>query len=228
MEKYFDTLIALLSYIRDNAVTAEDLTSWFSSYASATGQVAISGYISSLARLGLWQQHENVLRLTPEGTSIVADDDSDPAKARETVARLKYDRVAGYDYLFEFLASGDQSTDAIWEYLNQSLSVNWKTRNQASFRISWLRSLGYVEKVGMCFRLTDDGRAMYQILKRDTGPAASPPAVSVANARSTTQPEKEAASIADELERLSMAVGTVRNLKRQLQGRLSSWASILR
>ena len=86
VEQYFDTLVALLRYIRDNNVAPDDLSKWmFDTFPNASGQIAVNGYIATLSRLGLWLQQDNSIRLTPEGTTVVTTADSNSAEAQRIV-----------------------------------------------------------------------------------------------------------------------------------------------
>src|SRR5262249_30088546 len=91
VEQYFDTLVSLLRYIRDNNVLPEDLSKWmFDTFPNASGQIAVNGYISVLSRLGLWSQQDNLIRLTPDGTAVVTKAETAPAEARRMVIEIKY------------------------------------------------------------------------------------------------------------------------------------------
>lgn len=178
VEQYFDTLIALLQFIRDHNVGPDGLSQWmFDTFPNASGQIAVNGYISVLSRLDLWLEQDDVFRLTPEGTALVTKAESAPVDARRMVIEIKYRDFLGYDVLFELLSQGSQVLDNIHEHLKQSLAVDWKSKNQTNFRVNWLRSLGYVAKEGKNYRLTDEGKATFQILKcqAGTGGTVTPP-----------------------------------------------------
>ena len=210
VEQYFDTLVAMLRYIRDNNVTPDDLSRWmFDTFPNASGQIAVNGYIATLNRLGLWLQQDNLIRLTPEGTAVVTRAESDPSDARRIVIEIKHRNFIGYDVLFKLLGEGPQSSDDIHEHLKEALAVDWKSRNQTTFRVNWLRSLGYVEKDGKEYRLTDDGKAVLHELNgqgRTTVTIPTPPP------EKTGQEDpapliKRATEIADRLDKLALAGG---------------------
>lgn len=210
VEEYFTTLVGLLRYIRDNKVTSDDLSSWMSStFPKASGQTAVNGYIATLARLGLWSQQDDRLRLTAAGTTLLEKAESAPAEAHRQVVEIKYRDFTGYDALFDFLRTGPHDLDTIHEQLKQALAVDWKSKNQTMFRVNWLRSLGYVQKDGFAYRLTDAGRVV--------GDALASPGASVVPTQTTPPPLQppqpdscllqEATKIADELDRLACAGG---------------------
>ena len=206
VENYFDTLLALLRFVRDHDVTSDGLADWFNITTGATGQVAVSGYISSLGRLGFWTHQDEKIKLSQFGITVVTSADEDLESASKLVVGQKCKRIAGYDYLFELLASGDQSTESMHAALQSALSVDWKTKNQTTFRVNWLRSLGCAEKEGKLFRLTMQGKTIYQELfgsapveKQNTGGGE---VAHTANAL-----EKQAIKIADALKQCSTAGG---------------------
>jgi hypothetical protein len=210
VEQYFDTFVALLRYIRDNTVTPDDLSKWmFDTFPNASGQIAVNGYIATLNRLGLWLQQDNLIRLTPEGTTVVTKAESDPAEARRMVIEIKHRDFMGYDVLFKLLGDGPQSLDDIHEHLKEALAVDWRSKNQTTFRVNWLRSLGYIEKAGKEYLLTDNGKATFQYLNGKAGTTVTIP---------TPPPEKtgevvlaplvkRATEIADRLDELALAGG---------------------
>jgi hypothetical protein len=158
VEKHFDTLVNLLRYIRDNNVTSEDLSKWiFTTFPNASGQIAVNGYIATVGRLGLWSEQDGFYRLTPDGTALVNKAGSDPLQARQMVIEIKHRDFSGYDLIFKLLGQGPQSLDSIHEHLKNALHVDWESKNQTTFRVNWLRSLGYVAKDGREYKLTPNG-----------------------------------------------------------------------
>src|SRR5262245_172155 len=117
VEQYFDTLLGLLGHIRDGKLTMDDLPKWmFATFPTASGQIAVDGYITTLRRQGLWSQQEDQIRLTPEGTAIVEKAESAPEDARRLLVDIKYRNFAGYDVLFKLLREGSQDLDSIHEH----------------------------------------------------------------------------------------------------------------
>jgi hypothetical protein len=216
VEQYFDTLVALLRYIRDNNVTPDDLSKWmFDTFPNASGQIAVNGYIATLNRLGLWLQQDDLIRLTPEGTTVVTKAESDPAEARRTVIEIKHRDFMGYDVLFQLLGEGPQGLDDIHEHLKEALAVDWKSKNQTKFRVNWLRSLGYVEKDGTEYRLTDDGKATFHNLNGKAGNIVTIPTLPPENTGEVVLAPlvKQATEIADRLDRLALAGGDGREFE---------------
>jgi hypothetical protein len=209
VEQYFETLVALLTFIRDNNVSFDDLSKWmFDSFPNASGQIAVNGYISTVGRLGLWLHQDNLVRLSPEGTGIVTDCESNPAAARESVMRIKYRDFLGYDVLLKLLDQGPQSSEQIQEHLKNELSVDWKSKNQSSFRVNWLRSLGYAEKDGQQYHLTDEGRIVWQKLNQVPKAVTPKPGDPTLPTELPVTPlEVEAKAIADRLDKAAVSGG---------------------
>jgi hypothetical protein len=209
VEQYFDTLVALLSHIRDNNMTPDDLTKWmFDTFPNASGQIAVNGYIAVLSRLRLWSQQDNLIRLTPEGTAVVNKAESAPDEARQIVIEIKYRDFLGYDVLFKLLGEAPQNLDAIHEHLKEALAVDWKSKNQTTFRVNWLRSLRYVEKDGKEYNLTPTGRTTVEKLngKAGTTDTVAPPPETIC-AVELLPLAKQATEIADWLDKMAVAGG---------------------
>ena len=210
VEQYFDTLVALLRYIRDNNVASDDVSTWmFATFPNASGQIAVNGYISTLSRLHLWSQQDNLWRLTPEGTAVVNAAESAPDEARRIVIEIKYRDFLGYDVLFALLGTRPQNLDAIHEHLKQALAVDWKSKNQTTFRVNWLRSLGYVEKYGKEYRLTQIGKTTAEKLIGEAGVTVNVPLPAPKEVgEGTLSPlSKRATEIADWLDKMAVAGG---------------------
>ncbi len=210
VEQYFDTLVAILRYIRDNNVTPDDLSKWmFDSFPNASGQIAVNGYIATLSRLRLWSQQDDLFRLTPEGTAVVNNAESDPGEARRMVIEIKYRDFLGYDVLFRLLREGPQTLDGIHEHLKQALAVDWKSKNQTTFRVNWLRSLGYVEKDGRDYKFTNDGKAIFEKLNDKAATSVTVPTSPLAGTGTVDHSPlaKRATEIADRLDKMAMAGG---------------------
>jgi hypothetical protein len=211
VEQYFDTLVELLRYIRDNSVTLDDLSKWmFATFPNASGQIAVNGYIATLNRHGLWlEQQDGQIRLSPDGTTIVTKIDSAPADARRLVMEIKYRDFLGYDVLFEMLANSTHSLDEIHRHLKEALAVDWKSRNQSAFRVNWLRILGYAQKEGKEYRLTKEGSSAFELLNGKSPPTSTgkfdPQPSSVAGVN--TSLVQRASELADRLDRLARAGG---------------------
>lgn len=210
VEQYFDTLVALLRYIRDNNVTPDDLSKWmFDTFPNASGQIAVNGYIATINRLGLWLQQDDLIRLTPEGITVVTEAELDSAIARRMVIEIKHRDFMGYDVLFRLLDRGAQSLDNIHAHLKEALAVDWKSRNQTVFRVNWLRSLGYVEKDGKEYRLTDEGKATFHALNGKSRPNSEvlSPLQDRVSVIALAPLLRQASEIADRLDVLAVAGG---------------------
>ena len=140
----------------------------------------MNGYIAVISRLGLWSHQDNLIRLTPEGTAVVNAAGSAIDAARQMVIEIKCRDFLGYDVLFKLLNEGPQNLEDIHEYLKQTLAVDWKSKNQTTFRVNWLRSLGYAEKDGRVYRLTANGRSVLERLKGSISDLVPVPAPSLA------------------------------------------------
>ncbi|MCH8047310.1 MAG: restriction endonuclease [Planctomycetes bacterium] len=161
VEQYFDTLVTLLRRVSKDAMCQAQLTQTVIEVCpKASKSTAINMYINLVSRMGLWSSKDDVFRLTAEGESLLELADSDPAEARLTILKRKLSDVAGYDHLLCFLADGPTTFDQLDAQIKQRLNANWKSKNQTTFRLNWLRSLGYVSKNGHEYGLTEVGSQM--------------------------------------------------------------------
>jgi hypothetical protein len=161
VDKYFETLVTLLDHVGDKTVSYDDLVAFvFQAFPQAKGSTAMSVYLSNVGRMGLWQVKDGQVRLTPEGSNLASQAAVDTEAAKRTVLQIKRDKVLGYDDLFKILHDKPLPLDDIDSRLQDAIDAEWKTRNQVSFRMSWLRSLGFAERNGFEYGLTPAGCAI--------------------------------------------------------------------
>ncbi|MBM4092956.1 MAG: hypothetical protein FJ276_26635 [Planctomycetes bacterium] len=161
VEKYFETLIKLLGHVGDKTVDYDALVEFVSqTFPQAKGSTAMSIYLGSVGRLGLWQIKEGKVRLTPEGGNLLGQSGADPVAGKQTTLEIKRQKVVGYDELLRILHAGDLSLEEIHAQLQAAIKVEWKSTTQTFYRLSWLRSLGFVQRKGYQYGLTPAGHAI--------------------------------------------------------------------
>jgi hypothetical protein len=161
VEQYFETLVALLRRVANVPLSHEQLTDVVIELCpNASKSVAIGQYLGAVTRMGFWAAKDGLYRLTPEGHSLLETSDVNGAAARRRVLDVKLRDVIGYPELLQRLSDGSATFDHLDAYLKQRLQTTWTSRNQASFRLGWLRSLGYVAKGDHDFVLTEAGRSL--------------------------------------------------------------------
>ncbi len=216
VEKYFDTLVELLRFVRDQRVAADEMMAWFfETFPAATGQIAVNGYIATVGRMNLWSEQEGVYRLTADGTLVVGTAETDPAGARRRLFDIKNRVFLGYDLLMGWLVEASRTLDELHVALKSALGLNWQSKNQTTFRVNWIRSLGYVVKEGRNYCLTAAGRAVASELR--AGQPADPTR-SLRDSAGVREGHKsslvqQAGDISDRLERAAISGGTGKDLE---------------
>lgn len=64
-----------------------------------------------------------------------------------TLIKVLEGNIVGVSEILEAFAKEALSEKQIWTYLNDSLSLGWKTFAQIRFRLIWLQNTGAVEKL---------------------------------------------------------------------------------
>jgi len=165
VEQYFDTLIALLRQVGDKTVQQDELINWMTAtFPGTKGATACSMYLASVSRGGLWSIKDGEVHLTTEGSKLIEQADENKGTARRIVWDQKLCRIAGYDDIVLFMATGSQTLDDVDVHLKGAIDAVWKSKNQTTFRLNWLRSLGYVKKDGQRYGLTKDGTSLAEEL----------------------------------------------------------------
>lgn len=211
VEQYFETLIKLLGRVAEGPLTHEQLTDAVSDICpNASKSVAIGQYLGAVTRMGFWTAKDGTYRLTPEGHSLLETAEADTSNARRKVIDIKLRDVIGYPELLQRMNDGPLTFNELDTYLKDQLQTGWASRNQAAFRLGWLRSLGYVAKVDREFTLTDAGRALASSMIIDEAKTKPPqhPVDFVAPPKVVTKFITEATKIADEIQRTAMLGGT--------------------
>lgn len=161
VEKYFETLVKLLTHVGDKTVKYDELVDFvFQTYPQTKGSTAMTIYLGSVGRMGLWQTTDGKVRLTPEGGNLLAQSATDPVAGKQATLEIKRQKVVGYDELLAILHADDLSLDEIHTQLQAAIHVEWKSTTQTFYRLCWLRSLGFVVRKGLQYGLTPAGHAI--------------------------------------------------------------------
>jgi DNA-binding HxlR family transcriptional regulator len=110
--------------------------------------------------MGYWQIKDGQVRLTLEGSKLIERAEAEPESAKRMVLEVKRQSNEGYDEILAFLKDKNRSMDELDAQVKAALGVTWKSRNQVSFRLNWLRSLGFLEREGKEYRLTPAGQVV--------------------------------------------------------------------
>ncbi len=159
VEQYYDTLVALVERVACESMSHEQLKSTITEmFPNATKSTALGVYIGSITRNGYWSNKDGVYKVTPDGHALIDTHKVDPAQGRRMVLDRKVKLIAGYDVVLQTLKNGPAPFDAIDTEVKTALKVDWKSKNQTGFRLSWLRSLGCAKRDGLAYELTEAGK----------------------------------------------------------------------
>lgn len=212
VDRYFETLLRLLRHAQETPCDHDALVSWIAdAFANTSQSTAISMYISSVARMGLWTAKDRLFRLTPEGIAIVEQAQTSEPDAKRAVIEIKLRDVEGYDVLLLHLAEADRKFDELDENLKRSLGVEWKSKNQTMFRVNWLRSLGYARKSGRKYAITEAGRMLSQGISTPAVRPIMPAPIEATPGCDASEPQtelaKRAIAIAERIDRAATSGG---------------------
>ncbi|MGF1469915.1 MAG: AAA family ATPase [Sandaracinaceae bacterium] len=145
-------LLELLEHIQENEPPESEVEAWV----TEQGTLKPGRYTAVLARLpinlGLAEVIDGRWQLTDLGLSLL--------ESRDGLAgyRIFNATYIGFDETLAYLSAHPGArADAVHEYLNQVLEVNWKSTAQAMRRANWLVSFGLAESNRGSFRLTAEG-----------------------------------------------------------------------
>ena len=206
VDQYFETLITLLKHVGEKTLPHDDVMNFvFNTFSQTKGSTAVGIYLGHVSRMGYWQIKDGQVRLTLEGSKLIERAEADLDSAKRMVLEVKRQSNEGYDEIFTFLKDKKLSMDELDAQLKAALGVTWKSRNQTSFRLNWLRSLSFLDREGKEYQLTPAGQAVAKGLPAvigtggGTGQIVKPPA---------TEPVKpmmqKAIDLADQIEKASL------------------------
>ncbi|MFD1513481.1 HNH endonuclease [Halomarina rubra] len=170
--QYVETVDAILEYVEDVHPSTDDLVGWHrGTFERVSKADSILRRVRYLQNVGLLTEDNDHWRLGDAGEEYVTDDDC------ETLARIMLERNVGLRSLLYALTAGPMTIDEIDEQQLDSHPVLGWTRGQLDMpkqRANWLRSLGYVERDGDSYRLTDDGRLFTETILNEWSASPTP------------------------------------------------------
>jgi len=149
--KYVNTLTRILKKIQENNPTFEELLKWFISEYELSGEKTPRKYLECIRRFGFFKRIGERLSLAEESLKFLESGNY------KIVYEVLDNAVLGLDDSLSWLSEETLSENEIHARLIKKYNLNWKTRAQTHFRLCWLRSLGYINKKGRKYHLTDEG-----------------------------------------------------------------------
>ncbi len=142
---YFNTLLRVLEHVGEDGSSVPATRAWYLAKYDITGPDALDGYIAHPRNLGLYQVPGGRITLTNSGRRLLSTATRDLSAARHQVAQMKSDILLGYREIIAFVSVSPRRPREIAAELARVLGVGWKTRNQVTFRLNWLKSLELIE-----------------------------------------------------------------------------------
>lgn len=113
-------------------------------------------YAHALVPIGLVQNRKGILRLTTDGSELLADE------SRSRLASLMADRIRLFAEVLGLLVREPLTVEEANAELVESYRLDWKTVNNTRLRMTWLEVLGLVEWLGDRRQsATTEGRALF-------------------------------------------------------------------
>lgn len=149
-DKYAETAKAMLVFIAENEPDTKSLRAWIREQFSAVkSEKSLDGYLRVLRTLGLTEYDGQTVTVTEDGKRVLEGDEK-----AELAEQLKK-RIAGIEELLVRLGKGEMDEGEVYEFLKESLKVDWETMHQTKFRLLWLQNTGLVLKDGNRYRIND-------------------------------------------------------------------------
>jgi putative restriction endonuclease len=153
--RYVETLDAILEFVAVHEPSAAELVGWHrGSFANVSSQKSIMRRIRYLRDAGFLSVENEEWQLGPAGREYTEAGDM------ETLLRIMCERNVGLRSLLYALSAGPMTIGAISDQqLDTHPELGWSRgeTDMAKQRANWLRSMGFVEKTGDEYVLTDDG-----------------------------------------------------------------------
>ena len=168
-KSYVATMRKILEKVNRENPSMDQLVSWFKHEYGLSGDRYPPGYIRVVKRcLGFLEKVDGRLKITSAARQFLTTQDN------KLVLDILRERVLGFEEILSMLADGRRlKLEEVHTGLLEKCNVDWKSRNQTSFRLNWLSSLGYVNKEHKKYYLTD--RGLEAIEGKEKLPPPTPP-----------------------------------------------------
>jgi len=153
--RYVETLDAVLAFVSDHQPTTDELVGWHrGSFSNVSSRESIMRRVAYLQQAGFLREKNDRWVLGDAGREYVQRSDVG------TLLRIMCERNVGLRSLLYALSAGPMTIAEISaQQLDTHPELGWSRgeTDMAKQRANWLRSMGFVEKRGDEYALTDDG-----------------------------------------------------------------------
>jgi len=157
IEDFVETLLRSLKFIHENKPSEDWLRKWFfGAFPTVTKEGNVRTYINTvLKHSGLLTWDRSGFYLSEDGRRYLEKPDN------KVLFEILDRNVTGFRETVEFLGSNPLDLDGLHKALNSRLGMKWKIAyGQPYWRVSWLRSMGFVELSGHEYHLTSEGKEL--------------------------------------------------------------------
>lgn len=142
IDQYFKTLIKYLEFVGANTPSQEQAVTWFmKTFDTVESPKTAKGYTGVPRSMGLIVMEDGKFQLTPIGKALLKD------PSGKKLIEVLETNIVGVSEILEALEKEPLTERQIWTYLNESLSLGWKTYAQTRFRLIWLQNAKVIEKL---------------------------------------------------------------------------------
>lgn len=140
-DQYFSTLLKYLEFVNLNSPSQDEAVTWFmESFKTVESAKTAKGYTGVPRSMRLVCIEDGHFNLTELGRTLLKN--PTPSALVEVLEK----NIIGVSEILEAIEKGPLSERQIWTYLNESLSLGWKTSAQPRFRLIWLQNARAIEK----------------------------------------------------------------------------------
>jgi len=179
--RYVETLDAVLEFVSDHRPTTDELVGWHrGSFSNVSSRDSIMRRVAYLEQAEFVRQENDQWVLGDAGREYVQQYDVG------TLLRLMCERNVGLRSLLYALSAGPMTIAEISaQQLDTHPELGWSRgeTDMAKQRANWLRSMGFVEKRGDEYALTDDGLQFVESAVEEWADSDWTPSVSDAGMR---------------------------------------------
>lgn len=132
-DRYRDTLNRFIEFVNLQNPTKETAIKWYiDTFESVNSEKTANGYVNVARMLDLTTRSGDKIILTESGKSYQQNPSPD------TLRSVLEQSLIGISEILEILEENPLTEKEIWEYLVDTLNLNWTSINQPRWRLFWL------------------------------------------------------------------------------------------
>jgi len=141
-DQYFASLLKFLEFVEEKSPNQKEATAWFiDSFDSVESEKTAKGYTNVPRSMGLIEVHDGRFVLSKLGQELIKN------RTERKLLEVLEENIVGVSEILAALREESLSERQIWQYLNDSLDLGWKSYMQIGFRLRWLQGAKAVKKL---------------------------------------------------------------------------------